>query len=171
MRNPGDLIPPVSAEELKFAVALACAAAAMRGPYPTPAEKQFTIADDNTGDEMTYRFADTAVARGGFAVMEQFGQEPGKGLALLLRWSELSRLINDQRMQPYMRKAPDGSGGIDFRPEVLEVAAELSLDAQMGFNAQTFFRTLHARVSQPRQASAVSRRQAVARPRRARQAS
>ena len=171
MRNPGDLIPPVSADELKFAVALACAAAAMRGPYPTPADKQFTIADDNTGDEMTYRFADTAVARGGFAVMELFGQEPGKGLALLMRWSELARLINDQRMQPYVRKAPDGSGGMDLRPEVLEVAAGLLLDAQMGFNAQTFFRTLNARVSQPRQASTAPRRQGMARRPRVRKAS
>jgi hypothetical protein len=143
----------------------------MRGPYPTPADKQFTIADDNTGDEMTYRFADTAVARGGFAVMEQFGQEPGKGLALLIRWSELARLINDQRMQPFMRKTPDGSGGMDLRPEVLELAAELSLDAQMGFNAQTFFRALNARVSQPRQASTASGRQAAVRRRRARKPS
>ena len=150
MRNPGHLIPRVSAEELKFAMTLAGAAAAMKGPYLTPAEKQFTVEDDNTGDATTYRFADNAFARGGFAVMQQFEQDPGKGVALLMRWSELTRLINDQRMQPYMRKTRDGSGGVDLRPEVLEVAAELSLDAQMGFNAQTFFRTLDARVSKPR---------------------
>jgi hypothetical protein len=148
MRNPGHMIPRVSTEELKFAMALACAAAAMKGPYPTPPEKQFTIEDDDTGDEMTYCFADNnALARGGFAVMQQFEQEPGKGVALLIRWSELTRLINDQRMQPYMRKAPDGSGAIDIRPEVLEVAAELSLDAHMGFNPQIFFRTLDARMT------------------------
>jgi hypothetical protein len=150
MRNPGHLIPRVSAEELKFAMALACAAAAMKGPYLTPAEKQFTIEDDNTGDATTYRFADNAFARGGFAVLEQFEREPGKGVALLMRWSELTRLINDHRMQPYMRKASDGTGAVDLRQEVLEVAAELSLDAQMGFNAQTFFRILTARMSNPR---------------------
>jgi hypothetical protein len=49
-----------------------------------------------------------------------------------------------------MRKAADGSGGVDLRPEVLEVAAELSLDGQMGFNPQIFFRTLKARVTDPR---------------------
>jgi hypothetical protein len=150
MRNPGHMIPRVSAEELKFAMALACAAAAMKGPYPTPAEKQFTIEDDTTGDATTYRFTDTAFARGGFAVINQFDQEPGKGVALLMRWSELTRLIKDQRMQPYMRKASDGTGAVDLRQEVLEVAAELSLDPQMGFNPQTFFRTLKARVSTPR---------------------
>jgi hypothetical protein len=149
MRNPGHMIPRVSTEELKFAMALACAAAAMKGPYPTPSEKEFTIEDDHTGDEMTYRFADNALARGGFAVMQQFEQEPGKGVALLMRWSELTRLINDQRMQPYMRKLSDGSGAVDIRPEVLEVAAELSLDAQMGFNPQIFFRALNARVTNP----------------------
>jgi hypothetical protein len=148
MPNTGQLIPSVSAEELKFAMALACAAAAMKGPYTTPSENEFTIGDDD--DETTYRFADNAFARGGFAVMEQFQQEPGKGVALLMRWSELTRLINDERMQPYMRKAADGSGGVDLRPEVLEVAAELSLDGQMGFNPQIFFRTLKARVTDPR---------------------
>jgi hypothetical protein len=153
MRNAGGLIPPVSAEELKFAVALAYAAAAMKGPYPTPTDKQFTIADDITGDEMTYRFADSAVARAGLAVVEHFGQEAGKGVALLMRWSELSRLMKDERMQAYMRKAGDRSGAVGLRPEVLEVAAELSFDAQMGFNAQTFFRTLNARVGRHRRRS------------------
>jgi hypothetical protein len=144
------MIPSVSADELRFAMALACAAAAMKGPYPTPSENEFTIEDDDSGDETTYRFADNAFARGGFAVMEQFQQEPGKGIALLMRWSELTRLINDERMQPYMRNSSDGSGAVDLRPEVLEVAAELSLDGQMGFHAQTFFRALNARVTNPR---------------------
>lgn len=147
MQNTTGMIPRVSAEELKFAMTLASAAAAMKGPYPTPTEKQFTLEDDDTGDETTYRFADNAFARGGLAVMQLYEQEPGKGVALMMRWSELTRLINDQRMQPYLRKASDGSGAVDLRPEVLEVAAELSLDGQMGFNARTFFRKLNARLT------------------------
>ena len=150
MRNSEDMIPRVSAEELKFAMGVACAAAAMKGPYPTPSANQFTLQDDETGEVMTYRFANPAVARGGFAVMQQFEQEPGKGVALLMRWSELTRLIHDQRMQSYMREAPDGSGAVDLRPEALEVAAELSLDGHNGFDAETFFQTLSARVNSER---------------------
>jgi hypothetical protein len=146
------MIPGVSAEELKFAVGVACAAAAMKGPYPTPPVQQFTMQDDDTGEVTTYRFANPAVARGGFAVMQQFDQEPRKGVALLMRWSELTRLIHDQRMQPYMREAPDGSGAVDLQPEVLEVAAELSLDGDKGFDDHTFFQTLYARVTAGRQA-------------------
>jgi hypothetical protein len=153
MRNSGHaMIPRVSAEELRFAIGVACAAAAMKGPYPTPSVQQFTMRDDDTGEVTTYRFANPAVARGGFAVMQQFEQEPDKGVALLLRWSELTRLIHDRRMQPFMREAPDGSGAVDLRPEVLEVAAELSLDGDKGFDEHTFFRTLCGRVTAGRQA-------------------
>jgi hypothetical protein len=145
-------IPRVSAEELRFAVGVACAATAMKGPYPTPTVQHLTMQDDDTGEVTTYRFANPAVARGGFAVMQEFDQEPGKGIALLMRWSELTRLIHDQRMQPYMREAPDGSGAVDLRPEVLEVAAELSFDVNRGFDEHSFFRTLDARVTARRQA-------------------
>ena len=152
MRNSGQvMVPRVSAAELKFAVGVACAAAAMKAPYPTPAELRFTMQDDTTGKLTTYRFANPAVARSGFAVMRQFDQEPTKGVALLMRWSELTRLIHDERMQPYMREAPDGSGAVELRPEVLDVAAELPLDGDRGFDARTFFRTLHVRVTSSRQ--------------------
>jgi hypothetical protein len=153
MRNSGDAtIPGVSAAELKFAIAVACAAVAMKGPYPTPSKPQFTTQDANTGELTTYRFANSAVARGGFAVMREFDQEPAKGIAVLMRWSELMRLIHDQRMRPYVREAPDGSGAIDLCPEVLEVAAELPLDGDRGFDAGTFFRSLHGRITSTRQA-------------------
>jgi hypothetical protein len=151
MRNFGQtMIPRVNAEELKFAMGVACAALAMKGPYPTPSVQHFTMQDDDTGDVMTYRFANQAVARGGFAVMQQFEQEPSKGVALLMRWSELTRLIQDPRMRPYMREASDGSGAVDLRPEVLEVAAELSLNGDKGFDEHTFFRTLDVRVTSGR---------------------
>ena len=157
MRNSGQtMIPRVNAAELKFAIGVACAAAAMKGPYRSPSEQQFTMQDASSGELTTYRFANPAVARGGFAVMQQFDQEPTKGVALLMRWSEIMRLIHDQRMQPYMREAPDGSGAVDLRPEVLEVAAELPLDGDQGFDAHTFFRTLHARVTSSRQAPLAS---------------
>ena len=147
MPNPARMIPRVSAEELKFAMAVACAAAALRGPYPTPSGNELTMVDDATGDETTYRFADPAVARAGYAVIEQFKEEPRKGVALLLRWSELTRLIDDRRMQPFIRKVSDGSGGVDLREEAIEVAAELPLDGHKGFNAREFFRKLKARVT------------------------
>jgi hypothetical protein len=150
MPNPGVMIARVKVEELKFAMGVACAAAAMKGPYPNPSENEFTLEDDDTGKLMTYRFADTAVARAGFAVMEQFKEEPGKALALLMRWSELTRLVYDKRMQPYMRKASDGSGGVDLRGEAIEVAAELPLNGHKGFNVQEFFKKLQARVTNPR---------------------
>jgi hypothetical protein len=91
--------------------------------------------------------ANAAFARAGLAVMEQFKEEPGKVVALLLRWSELTRLMNDHRMQSYMRKSSDGSGAADLRVEAIEVAAELPFDEHMGFNAQEFFRRLRARLA------------------------
>jgi hypothetical protein len=140
----------VRAAELKFAMGVAGAAAALRGPYPAPSDNELTIEDDDTGDETVYRFADSAVARAGVAVLEQFKEEPAKGLALLMRWSALSRLINDARMQPYMRRACDGSGGVDVRPEAIEVAAELPLDEHGQFAANEFFRKLNGRVARSR---------------------
>jgi hypothetical protein len=146
MRNCAPMIPRVRPEELKFAVGIACAAAAMKGPYPTPPERELTVLDEQTGEETTYRFANHAAARGAFAVMQQFEHEPRKALALLMRWSELTRLVSDPRMQPYLRASSDGSS-VDLRPEVLDVAAELVLDGDKGFDTRTFFRTLDARVS------------------------
>jgi hypothetical protein len=147
MLNPEQTIPCVSAAELKFAMGVACAAAAMKGPYPTPAENELTMVDDDTGEETTFRFADTSVARASYAVMQQFQEQPGKGMALLMRWSELTRLVHDERMQPYMRPVSDGSGALDLREEAIEVAAELPLDGDKGFNAADFFRKLKARVT------------------------
>jgi hypothetical protein len=147
--NLGHMIPRVSAEELNFAMGVACAAAALRGPYPTPSKNEFTILDDGTGQLTTYRFGDSAAARAGFAVMEQFKEQPGKGDALLMRWVELTRLIDDQRMQPYLRNASDGSDAVYVRPEVIEIAAELPFDRDMGFNAQEFFGQLKVRVANP----------------------
>src|SRR5918999_2303116 len=109
LMNPARTLSQVRAAELMFAMGVAGAAAALRGPYPTPSDNELTIEYDDTGDETVYRFADSAVARAGVAVLEQFKEEPAKGLALLMRWSALSRLINDARMQPYMRRACDGS--------------------------------------------------------------
>jgi hypothetical protein len=146
MRNSAPMIPRVRPEELKFAVGIACAAAAMKGPYATPPEREFTVLDEETGEESTYRFANDAAARGAFAVMQQFEHDPRKALALLMRWSELTRLISDHRMKPYLRASSDGSS-VDLRPEVLDVAAELVLDGDKGFDTRTFFRTLDARVS------------------------
>jgi hypothetical protein len=148
--NPERTFSQVRAAELKFAMGVAGAAAALRGPYPTPSDNELTIEDDDTGDETVYRFADRAVARAGLAVLEQFKEEPVKGIALLMRWSALSRLINDQRMQPYVRRAGDGSGGVDLRQEAIEVAAELPLDEQGQFAQHEFFRSLKARVARPR---------------------
>jgi hypothetical protein len=145
--NRGPMSSQVSAAELKFAVGVACAAAALRGPYPTPSENELTVEDDDTGEETAYCFADSAGARAGLAVMEQFNEEPGKGIALLMRWSELTRLINDTRMRPYMRRAPDGSGAVDLRPEAIEVAAELPLGEHGRFDAHDYFRKLKARVT------------------------
>src|SRR5918996_969672 len=120
--NRGHAIPRVSAAELKFAIGVACAAAALRGPHPTPSKNELTMHDEDTGELATYRFVNAAFARAGFAVMEQFKEDPGKGVTLLMRWSELMRLIADQRMQPYMRKASDGSGAVHLRQEAIEVA-------------------------------------------------
>jgi hypothetical protein len=53
-------------------------------------------------------------------------------------------------MQPYLRKASDGSGAVDLRPVAIEVAAELPLDGHKGFNAHEFFRKLKGRVTNPR---------------------
>jgi hypothetical protein len=146
--NPGHTIPRVSAAELKFAMGVAFAAAALSGPYPTPSKNELTMHDEDTGELTTYRFADSAFARAGFAVVEQFKEEPGKGVALLMRWSELMRLIADERMQPFMRKASDGSGAVHLRHEAVEVAAELPFDGEKRFNTHDFFRDLKARVSE-----------------------
>jgi hypothetical protein len=148
--NPEPTFSQVRAAELKFAMGVAGAAAALRGPYSTPSNNELTIEDDDTGDGTVYRFADSAVARAGLAVLEQFREEPGKGVALLMRWSALSRLINDARMQPYMRRACDGSGAVDVLQEAIEVAAELPLDEHGQFGANEFFRSLKARVARGR---------------------
>lgn len=124
----------VSAEELEFGLGVTAAAAAQRGPYRNPESFPGLELGDGSGEVM--KIKDTALARSTIAVMDQFG--PQKGGAICYRIMALMDMLQEAEMQPYRRAVPGEPGALEFRHEVIVVAAGHPFDARGAFDKAAF---------------------------------
>jgi hypothetical protein len=96
-------ILPVTPDELKFALSLGNSAAAHKTPIENPETKKLHIVDDETGEvDGTIGLVDNAINRFGGAIAKEFGQDEQKFFSIMNRAFELSKLMEDDRMKPYV---------------------------------------------------------------------
>ena len=143
----GQTIEPVTPDELKFALGVCMAASAKKAPYVNPELYGMSLRDEETGKVHRLSLTDNAMARGALAVRAQFDNHD-KCLALMLRISTVMRLLDDERMRPYVRGVGEP---LEIREEVLDVAAVEELAFGEDFDAGSFFRNVEQRVNATRQ--------------------
>lgn len=138
---PKRTIPPVAADEFKFAFGVCMAAAGKKGPYLNPAALPgFEMLDEKTGEVARYVPTDNGLARATLAVAAQF-DDCDKTAAIMMRITAMMQLIDDERMQPYVRNTGNANE-MEVREEVLTVTAEEKISGRSGFNAARFFKKI-----------------------------
>lgn len=125
---------PVTAEELEFGLGVTAAAAAQRGPYRNAESLPGIQMNDGSGQILKVK--DTPLARGTIAVMDQFG--PEKGGAISYRIMCLMDVMQEPEMTPYRRPVPGEPGAVEFRHEVIAIAARHPFTLQGAFDKQAF---------------------------------
>lgn len=137
-------IPSCTADELMYAESVGAAVASGKMSSRDPNEAKLLLQSDS-GEVDTISFTDVPENRAAFAIKDQFADQPGKFPVVMMRMFALHDLMQDQRMNNYIRPS-DEPDTIEICTEVFTVAAEMPLNAKRGFNKQKFFRRVAALV-------------------------
>jgi len=131
-------IMPVTFDELKFALSLGSSAAEHKTPIENPETKKLHIVDDETGEvDGTISLVDNAINRFSGAIAKEFGQDEKIFVSIMSRAFELSNLVEDDRMKPYV--IDDGGGEIGIHDSVIELLATIPMSLEDKINKDEFF--------------------------------
>ena len=135
---------PVSPEELEFGMRVASAAAEIRGPYVNPESLPGIEFAEENGSTSVIKIRDSGLARGTLAILDQFGSD--KGAAIQSRIFALGHILDDPALKSYVRNV-DGPGPIEFRQELIIVAAKFPINTRGGFNRKNFIKCVEVEIA------------------------
>jgi hypothetical protein len=130
----------VEADEIAYAMAVGSAAAT--GRIPGSGVRHLGVSLQRaSGEVQELSLTDIPSNRAMIAIRDQFPKE--KFQPIMMRVWALGELLDDQRMQEFIRPASDGDGD-EIHSSVYEIAGKMPLNGKGLFNRATFFRRVKA---------------------------
>jgi hypothetical protein len=97
--------------------------------------------DEESGEIHEIRFKDNPINRFGSAIVKEFGQDESKFYSIMNRIVALMRLMSDdERVKPYLKTDPTGSGYTMINNVIIEVIAKFPISDDGELDKDAFFK-------------------------------